>query len=183
MGAIKVKSKACERAFCFLLALALSSIICMSGCVNYNAGSNETQNGSSDSEKNDGQTGSSGDTQPPSEVILSFPNGAPPLNNVAELRCTIRADYANNMTVKINLPDAFEFVSGNLSWSGNLSKKKDGSGTSKTINATIKSVKTGQWIIEAQATVDNPEGEWNYVEGGGRYRIYVSVYEDSASWR
>jgi hypothetical protein len=118
---------------------------------------------------------------PPAEPItvhLSFPDGAPPLNQEAELVCTVKtpAMSAKNLSLSINLPEALELVSGDLSWSGDIAQGVK----VEVIKAVVRSTKTGNWTIEATTYID-PEKHGGY-GGTGRYFIYVSVFENSAKW-
>ena len=80
------------------------------------------------------------------EVSLSISN-APALNQTAELTCTVTSTKdAPNSIAQIKLPEGFELVSGDLLWRGDVTKS-----SRKSFNATIKSVKTGNWTIEAVA--------------------------------
>jgi len=106
---------------------------------------------------------------------LSFPSGAPALNQVAELK-VVATGVMNDVRIDVILPDGFELISGNLTWSADSLPPGD----TEVINAHIKSQKTGNWTIEARVNygqrIDLPEG-------GARYAIYVAVSEDSAEWR
>jgi len=114
----------------------------------------------------------------PITVHLSFPDGAPPLNQEAELVCMVKtpARSAKNMSVSVNLPEAFELVSGDLSWSGDISQGSE----VEVIKAVVRSTKTGNWTIEATTYID-PEKHGGY-GGTGRYFVYVSVFDNSAKW-
>jgi hypothetical protein len=114
----------------------------------------------------------------PITVHLSFPDGAPPLNQEAKLVCTVKtpARSAKNMSVSINLPEALELVSGDLSWSGDIAQGSE----VEIIRAVVGSVKAGNWTIEATTYID-PEKHGGY-GGTGKYNIYVSVFESSAEW-
>ena len=109
----------------------------------------------------------------PVKVELSIAN-APALGRTAELTCIVTSHYdAMNVTAEIILPDAFELVSGNLSWKGDIAS--NGQGKFKFM---IKSVKIGNWAIEARAGYlpRGPGGGWY----GDTDYIYISVSEDSA---
>ena len=80
------------------------------------------------------------------------------------------------MSVSIDLPEAFELVSGNLSWVGDIAIGNK----VEVIKAVVKAVKTGNWTIEGHSYI-NPK-EHGYFGGEGHYPIYVSVLEDSAEW-
>ena len=108
---------------------------------------------------------------PPLTVDFSFPDGAPPLNQTAELICEVKNNYIaiRNMSVKVDLPEAFELVSGNLSWTGNISE----GGEVEVIKAVVKAVKTGNWTIEVHKYV-NPEEHGGF-GGTGWHPVYVSI--------
>ena len=90
----------------------------------------------------------------PIEVCLAISN-APALNQTAELTCTITSrEDAPNTTAQIKLPEGFELISGNLTWKGDLEKNSQ-----KSFKATVKSVKTGNWAIEATAESKLKDGE------------------------
>jgi len=105
----------------------------------------------------------------PQKISLSISN-LPALNQTAILTCKILSkEEVSNTTIKIDLPEGFELVSGNLTW-----KDSDG-------NVTVKAVKTGNWTITASANhyVFTDEGvlrpSW-----GSEARIYVAVRENTA---
>lgn len=115
---------------------------------------------------------------PPVNLELSFPNGAPKLNQAAELRCVVKtpALIADSVTVNINLPDGLELISGNLSAQfGTMS-----TGDVKELRAVIKPAKVGNYTIEAKLSLAslNP----TFHPGPGLYEIYLSVSESSAEW-
>lgn len=57
---------------------------------------------------------------PPLEVELSISN-APALNETAELTCVVTSVRdAKNTTARIELPEGFILVSGNLTWEGDI---------------------------------------------------------------
>jgi len=115
---------------------------------------------------------------PPFTLDLSFPDGAPPLGETAELVCVVKADgNLKNMSLEIDLPEAFEVVSGNLSWIGNISKSVE----TEVMRAVIRSVKTGNWTIELIGHLDPAENAGVGLNGPGPI-CYVSVSEDSAEW-
>lgn len=115
---------------------------------------------------------------PPISVEVSFPDGAPALNQIAKLQCTVVNNSVpmKDMNLKFELPDTFELVNGQLSWSGTVS-----SGSSiKIIDAEVKSIKTGNITINITYHVTSiPE---NYYSFDGKGQIYVSILEDSAKW-
>lgn len=108
----------------------------------------------------------------PMKVDLSISN-APALNETAELTCTITSHYdAPNVTTEIILDNGLELVAGDLVWEGDLAAD-----TPIRFKATIKSIKTGDWIIQAKAGYSPDEGAY-YMDGSG---LYISVGEDSAT--
>jgi hypothetical protein len=115
---------------------------------------------------------------PPITVDLSFPDGAPPLNQEAELVCTVRtpAMSAKNLGVSINLPEALELVSGDLSWSGDVVQGSK----IEIIRAVVRSVKTGNWTIELNRYL-NPDENGGFGFQNPR-PFYISISEDSAEW-
>ena len=147
----------------FMLLLNLSIIVLLiSGC-------------SAPQETDDGKTAPADRI----DVDKSFPNGAPPLNQTAELVCIVN-NHAyitlRDMSVDITLPDGFELVSGELSWLGDIPEGDE----VEVIRAVIKSVKVGHWTIDCTSYLD-PEKHG----GLGRhdaFDVYVLVSEDSAEW-
>jgi len=118
-------------------------------------------------------------TEPGSPVVIesSFPDGAPQLDHTAELVYTIKifAHDIKDMDFTINLPDAFQLISGDISWSGDLNE-----GTVKEISVLIKAVQTGNYEIKVTTYV-NPEQNGGY-GGNGHHSTYVAVSDDSAEW-
>jgi hypothetical protein len=115
---------------------------------------------------------------PPITVELSFPDGAPPLNQEAELVCTVNTPVrsANNMSLSVNLPEALELVSGKLSWDGDVAKGEE----AEVIRAVVRSVKTGNWTIELNRYLDPEENRGFGFQNPAPY--YISISEDSAEW-
>lgn len=113
----------------------------------------------------------------PLTVNLLFPDGAPRLNQIALLVITVKANYmdATNMIVRVNLPEALELVSGELSWNGSVIKGDQ----VDVIKATVKSVKTGNWQIGIYKYVNPDE---NGFGADGEVPFYISISEDSAQW-
>ena len=119
---------------------------------------------------------------PPITVELSFPDGAPPLNQEAELIYIMEVMepgcILENISIEIRLPEGFELVSGELSWFGDISSGDE----LEVIRATVRAVKTGNWTIESRCAI-NPEKQCGIsVVPGWHPAIYVSVSEDSAEW-
>ncbi len=117
----------------------------------------------------------------PVDIDLFFPDGAPPLNQTAELVCTVDSWLyvsLNDLSINITLPAGFELVSGNLSWVGDISMGEK----VEVIRAVIKSVEVGNYVIEWHISM-NPEtqGSYSFVPGWHPV-VYVTVSEDSADW-
>ena len=107
----------------------------------------------------------------PIEVHLSISN-APALNETAEITCTITSVFAApNTSAQIILPDGFKLVSGELSWQGDIAPNGQ-----ESFKFTIKSVKTGNWTIEAKAGYLFGEDGWY----GNIDDLYISVSEETA---
>lgn len=123
--------------------------------------------------------------QGPLAIDLSFPQGAPRLNQTAELKCVVTVHQSSdNMTLKINLPEGLAMVSGDSSWSGSLyppGSKKEPTQNVKELKAIVKAIKVGGWTIEAVVTT-SPGNSWGCVEGGCKYPIYVLISDKSAVW-
>jgi hypothetical protein len=99
---------------------------------------------------------------------LNF-SGPPEFNEPVELTMDVVGGIPQlpNATIKIDLPDGFELVSGDLEWQGNLTKD-----VPVQLKAVVKPVKTGDWVIEGWI-IDSEEGKKI------RTALYVSVSEDS----
>ncbi len=77
---------------------------------------------------------------------------------------------APNTTIKINLSEGFQYLSGDLIWTGNLTKNEI-----KTIKSKIKATKTGKWKI----------GAWSYsVANDGSFGkgdiLYILITDSQA---
>ena len=118
---------------------------------------------------------------PPITTELSFPNGAPSLNQEAELSCIIKAPAISimNMTVEIRLPEALELVSSNLSWFGDINSGDE----LEVIRANVRAVNTGNWAIEIRQTWYPERQSSLSFYPDWQDGIYVSISEDSAEWR
>ncbi len=115
---------------------------------------------------------------PPITVELSFPDGAPPLNQEAKLVCTVNAHAmpVKNISVSVNLPEALELVSGELSWVGDVAERDE----VEVIRAIVRSIKTGNWTIELIRNLNPEEHGWFGFINPAPY--YISISEDSAEW-
>lgn len=102
----------------------------------------------------------------PFELNFSEP---PEFNKPVELTMDVVGGILQfpDATIKIDLTDGFELVSGDLEWQGDLTKD-----VPVQLKAVVKPVKTGDWVIRGWITDS---------EGGKRIRtaLYVSVSEDS----
>jgi len=112
------------------------------------------------------------------DILRAFPNGAPPLNKTAEFQCRLTTHQlaATNISINVDLPEAFELVSGKLSWFGDVPANVEVA----VINAKIKSVKTGTWNIDIECSLNAEENPGYY---GDNYTVLVTISEDSANWR
>jgi len=118
--------------------------------------------------------------QQPITVKTSFPDGAPPLNQVKELRVTVKTYNnipAKAMSIQVILPDSFELLSGTLSWTGDIPINNE----IPVIKAMVKPIKAGSWGIEVTSYID-PKEHAGY-GGTGHNPVYVLVSEYSAEWR
>lgn len=123
-------------------------------------------------------TNSTGDTSPDIDIKFSFPNGAPPLNQEAEFSCTINSVHnVRDFKVWAELPEALQLVSGESSWTGNITKGKN-----LTMHTVVKSVKTGHWEIRVHAYAPPEELPTGFTIGAESYPIYVSISENKAEW-
>jgi hypothetical protein len=137
----------------------------------------------------DSQTTTGNETAPaePVYVDLSFPNGAPRLNQTAELRCVIEiltpSLTADNVTIKINLPDGLQYVSGDLSAEfGSMTyySNKTSLPDKGELTAVIKPIRAGNYTIEAKLSLTPRDSDFTL--GSGLHRIYLSVSENSSEW-
>lgn len=109
-------------------------------------------------------------------IDLSFPNGAPRLNEDAELRITIMVPGSEKITVTTNLPDGLILISGSLS----EQFEKTAAGDIKELQAIIKPVKVGNFPIDSALSFISwdptfiPRITHNYV--------YLSVSKNSSVW-
>jgi hypothetical protein len=116
---------------------------------------------------------------------VSFPNGAPALNQVAQLRVITvhRTDIVDDVKIEVSLPEGFILISGDLTWSADSLPY----GETEVINAQIKSQKTGNWVIEILMQykglfISESENITTHPSHEAKYRIFVSVTEESAEW-
>lgn len=121
----------------------------------------------------------------PDYVNLSFPNGAPRLNQPAELHCVVGTAglVADNVTVKINLPDGLQYVSGDLSAEFGtmpIIVKPMPAIDKKEIIAIIRPIRSGNYTIEAKLSLIFRD--LSSTLGPGLFVIYLSVSDNSAEW-
>jgi hypothetical protein len=149
-----------------LLVVAISLIlITMPGCNPSQEDSNEPGQGEPE----------------PLEVL--FPNGAPALGQTAELIIVFRSSMPfKNVSIEIDLPDAFELVSGELYWFGDIPNVGDEITEIEVIRAEIKAVEVGNWTIEYLRTMNPAEQYHVTLYPNWQPLFYVSVSEDSAEW-
>jgi hypothetical protein len=112
------------------------------------------------------------------KVTLSFPDGAPLLNQTAVFKCTVTSTRAVDKNISINInanPSAFILESGQLTWSGAIPANSE----KTVIEAVLKSYHTGHWQIDANYHID-AEPDSN----GGDFTstIYVSMGIPSSQW-
>jgi hypothetical protein len=74
------------------------------------------------------------------------------------------------VTARINLSEGFELIGGNTEWKGDFI-----GGHSYTLQASIKAIKTGTWVVEALAVGPTPG------DGIGAVAVYVAISETDAS--
>lgn len=110
----------------------------------------------------------------PIEVRLSF-SESPTLGKPVQVTATfkIRKGYfketLHDVNANIYLSEGFQLIEGNTLWSGDLIR-----GQEVTIVATIKTIQTGTWLIEASAGSEF-DGAWGF-KG-----LYVIVSEEGAT--
>jgi hypothetical protein len=116
----------------------------------------------------------------PLQVDITFPNGAPTLNQIAELKFTITSRFKTAVDVEINnlnieASDGFEFVNGSTAWQGVI---PPGSSI-EAFKIDVKSNKTGNWTINISYSLITHGTDYG---GDCHQQIYVEVKETSARW-
>jgi hypothetical protein len=81
-----------------------------------------------------------------------------------------------NMSVSVNLPEALELVSGELSWVGDVAEGNE----VEVIRAVVRSVDTGNWTIELIRNLNPEEHGWSGFINPAPF--YISISADSAEW-
>lgn len=108
-------------------------------------------------------------------INLSFADGAPLLNQEAELRCTISSKRdIQNTIAQILLPEGATLVDGNLEWQGDLK-----AGVPTSFSAQIVFRETGKWSIEVKARNEGgpSPGLWH-----GMDVVYITVWDDHSEF-
>jgi len=101
---------------------------------------------------------------------FSEPKG---LGSKAELTVTVTSVWdVNNLSAQIDLPEGISFVSGNLTWSGDLHEN-----IPANFQAIIEAANVGNWTIKATARWYLTSDSWY----GDIDRLCVSVSEDEIS--
>jgi hypothetical protein len=154
-----------------LYAAVTISVIILAGCTG-NGLSQNNKSTISDDEPTKGW-----------ELSFSFPDGAPVLNQEAELLCSVDTDsntrnISLNLRVLVDLPEALQLVSGNLTWEGiivaNPGEKI------QTVKARVRSIKTGHYVIRIHGYLpENPPGG-NFLPQG--YGVFLSISNDKSEW-
>jgi hypothetical protein len=166
--------------FTNILILLSLMFLSFSGCTNLPTNPSTPANISSTS-ISPSSTPAGGAPSPSIYIDISFPDGAPSLNETKELICTINTPGMKTDTtadLKVVLPEALELISGQLSWEGIVPSKS----SFIAIKIGVKSIKTGNWTINGQLdTMPKPGGQGQRY--GGNYEMYVSISDNSAEWR
>jgi len=105
-------------------------------------------------------------------IDIAFTDGAPPLNQIKELVCTINAPNTKidvSVNLKVKLPEALELVSGQASWEGTI----PAASSLVALKIQVKAVKTGSWIISAPY-----EAKPDSYGSGGKPEIYISISDN-----
>jgi hypothetical protein len=115
----------------------------------------------------------------PVSIEAIFPNGAPALNQIAEIIVIIKTPGTSlkDFDLKVSLPEGLESVSGELTWHGDVPINSEVT----VIKAKTKSIKVGSWTINVTSHSD-PKINPKY-GGTGNNPIYVLISEKSAEWR
>ncbi|MDD5311423.1 MAG: hypothetical protein PHO26_00110 [Dehalococcoidia bacterium] len=141
-----------------------------------------TQSGAFPADNSSVQTGSentsavvSSAPMAPYYADYSFINGAPRLNEAAELRFLIKPDCKmNNVSIRINLPDGFELISGDLEWSGDIIGVME-------LAPVVRAVKYGDYEIETLFSYPD-QREMGISGRANKVYIYALVDKDSSKW-
>lgn len=178
-----------KRSFLICLMVLLAIILIFPGCSETNAPTTtepqtsqptippETQTTQSPA-NTPASTTSSGAPSQPMQAKLSFsepPILGKPVNLIATLTILQKSpiDKADNSSIEITLPEGFELVSGNLKGIINVSKANPAK-----YQVTIKSVKTGDWKVEAKVIYSSPGSGGNI--GVALASIFTRIKQDNA---
>jgi hypothetical protein len=114
------------------------------------------------------------------ELSFSFPNGAPTLNKEAELLCTVDLNVKSNggrLKVWVDLPEALQLVSGNLTWEGKVVGNPGD--RVPTVKAIVKSVKSGNYVIRVHGYLPESSAVQFMPEG---FPVFVAIAKDKSEW-
>lgn len=78
-------------------------------------------------------------------------------------------EHASNTTIQVSLPEGFLRIAGSLSWNGEIEKERE-----IEIGAKVRLLRTGNWIIRAEAVSGSPSSVFGKVA-----LLYVYASEDS----
>jgi hypothetical protein len=111
----------------------------------------------------------------PLQASLSF-SEPPVLNKIVQVTAvfSIFKDFKydlHDVTAKVILPEGIEKVDGELEWKGDIAY-----GTTHSLTAKVRSIQTGEYVVEARAYCVPSKIE-NYV---GDAILYISVTENGA---
>jgi hypothetical protein len=163
-----------------LFPVLLLMVILLTGC---GVNASQTTNPGISTQSTNSSTSIQPSNNEPTEPIsieVAFPNSAPSLNQEAEINCIIKAPAISleNVKIEIRLPEALKLVSGSLMWSGNISEGDE----FKAIDATVQSIKTGNWSIELRKSMNPQKQNAFSFYTGWQTAIYISISENSAEW-
>jgi hypothetical protein len=111
----------------------------------------------------------------PLQAGLSF-SEPPDLNKVVQLTAvfSIFKGYIydlHDVTAKLVLPEGIEKLDGQLEWKGDIAY-----GSTRTLTAKVRSINTGEYVIEARADCMPSKSEY-YV---GNAKLYISITDKGA---
>jgi hypothetical protein len=114
------------------------------------------------------------------ELSFSFPDGAPALNQEAELLCTVNTNTKINgvhLKVWVDLPEALQLVSGNLTWEGRIIAIPGDK--IPTVKAVVRSVEIGNWAIRVHGYLPDST-DANFIPEG--YPVFLMILKDKSEW-
>ena len=122
-----------------------------------------------------------GEPSPLISYHLSFPDGAPALNQEAILSFVInaRSGSLEDVTAKLRIPESLELISGNLIWNGDMVANE-----TEVIRAVVKATEMGSGRIDYYATWDQTAQKYDTEKPSPGFvtGIYFLVSEDSGDW-